>query len=82
MMGWNAKMAGWAALPARSYCPRRKHLLVGWNGEGENVAESVSGEFTPLQSKTTAAFNPPEIRHCIPVSLFWNSAHLHPNFEA
>jgi hypothetical protein len=40
MMGWNAKMAGWAALPARSYCPRRKHLLVGWNCEGENVAES------------------------------------------
>jgi hypothetical protein len=23
------------ALPARSYCPRHKRLLVGWNGEGE-----------------------------------------------
>jgi hypothetical protein len=75
-------MAGRAALPARSYCPRHKRLLVGWNGEGENVAASVSGGFTPLQSKTTAAFNPPEIQHCIPVSLFWNSAPPHPNFEA
>jgi hypothetical protein len=50
--------------------------------EGENVAASVSGKFTPLQGKTTAAFNPPEIQHCIPVSLFWNFAPLRPNFEA
>src|SRR5690348_16535767 len=48
MMGWNAKMAGRAALPARSYCRRHKRLLVGWNGEGENVAKSTSGKFTPL----------------------------------
>jgi hypothetical protein len=41
MMGWNAKTAALAALPARSYCLRHKRLLVGWNGEGENVAESV-----------------------------------------
>jgi hypothetical protein len=82
MMGWNAKTAARAALSARSSCPRHKRLLVGWNGEGENVAESVSGEFTPLQSKTTAAFNPPEIQRCIPVSLFWNFAPLRPNFEA
>jgi hypothetical protein len=81
-MGWNAKMAGWAALPARSYCPRRKHLLVGWNGEGENVAESFWKIHAIGRVKTKAAFNLPEIRHCIPVSLFWNSAHLHPNFEA
>jgi hypothetical protein len=41
MMGWNAKMIGRAALPARSYCPRHKRLLVGWNGEGENVVKST-----------------------------------------
>jgi hypothetical protein len=32
-MGWNAKMICRVALPAQSYCPRHKRLLVGWNGE-------------------------------------------------
>jgi hypothetical protein len=82
MMGWNAKTAARAALPARSSCPRHKRLLVGWNGEGENVAESVLENSRPCRVKTTAAFNPPEIQRCIPVSLFWNFAPLRPNFEA
>ena len=55
-MGWNAKMVG-RAFPARSYCPRHGRLVVGLNGEGENVAKLRFWKSTPLQSENKAILN-------------------------